>query len=304
MKNKYKILISLIITAIIFLTADFCSYVTDWNELKKQHEKFGTYLPDFSYSYILDKDPYSYILQRSTFRKPLNEFSKLEPIYIFGCSFAYGEKLKDNETFGAKLAAYTGRPVYNFAYPGFSIQHMLYQLENMKFPPTKQPKYIIYVYISDHLRRMRTEFIQPEQTTRYPLYKEKNGELVFKKISSLSPSIFYIARKFKCFYAKYMANSKFFYNKNMELLEKHFLKAEKLIHKKYPGSQFIIILYNPDKKEQKYSWKNLKKKNVKIISTDEIIENNLNNDEYKLKDSHPSKKVWEVLTPVFLKSLE
>lgn len=41
-----------------------------------------------------------------------------KPVVIFGCSFAYGEYLNDNQTFGYKLSKQTGRTVYNFAYSG------------------------------------------------------------------------------------------------------------------------------------------------------------------------------------------
>lgn len=46
-----------------------------------------------------------------------------KPVVIFGCSFAYGEYLKDNQTFGYKLSKQTGRTVYNFAYSGWGPAH-------------------------------------------------------------------------------------------------------------------------------------------------------------------------------------
>lgn len=193
--------------------------------IKNQNEKYNTYLPEFNYSWHLDRDPYSYILQKNTYRAPLNIHSNLEPIYIFGCSFAYGEHLFEKDTFGAQLAKLTNRPVYNFAFPGFGVQHMLFQLENMTMPSSKAPKYIIYVYIHDHLRRLSTQFIQPCQLTRYPLYIEKNNDLIFKKFKSFSPAIFYIYRKIQGFWAKYSAPYK------LNLLDKHFIKAYKYMKK-------------------------------------------------------------------------
>ncbi len=299
MSAKTKVAITILISIILFIIIDFLSYTIDWFAIEKEHKKFDTYLPPFKYSWKLDPDPYSYIISKSTFRKPLNTNSKKGAIYIFGCSFAYGEKLQPSETFGANLTKLTKRPVYNFAYPGFSVQHMIYQLETMTFPKNTSPDYIIYVYIDDHIRRMQTEFMQAYELTRFPLYvQNKNGELEFKKTRNFSPSIFYVVKKLKCFQAKYRANH--FEKENFELLEKHFLKANDLIKQKFPQSKFIILLYTPNDSAQNHDWTNLQKQNIKVITTNELTDLDLQSEDYKRIDGHPKANVWQLLTPKFI----
>ena len=201
MNKKFKkIAITILFSVAVFFVIDFTAYTTDWLIIKAEHDKFGTYAPSYKYTLLLDEDPFSYIVDKNSFRKPSNEKSKNPPIYIFGCSFAYGEKLNDNETFGAKLAEITNRPVYTFAYPGFSVQHMLYQLDNMDFSKYPKPKTIIYIYISDQMRRLMTDFNQPVQNVQYPRYELKNGDLKFKEKIKFSYVNFYCLRKIYCYF--------------------------------------------------------------------------------------------------------
>ena len=58
------------------------------------------------------------------FRNDINIDSKLKPILIMGCSFAYGAGLKDDETFSYKLGLETGRPVYNRSIMGGGLSNI------------------------------------------------------------------------------------------------------------------------------------------------------------------------------------
>lgn len=301
MNKKFKkIAITILFSVAVFFVIDFTAYTTDWLIIKAEHDKFGTYSPSYKYTLLLDEDPFSYIVDKNSFRKPSNEKSKNPPIYIFGCSFAYGEKLNDNETFGAKLAEITNRPVYTFAYPGFSVQHMLYQLDNMDFSKYPKPKTIIYIYISDQMRRLMTDFNQPVQNVQYPRYELKNGDLKFKEKIKFSYVNFYCLRKIYCYFQNSRAANAKFAEENYDLLEKHFLAINSKIKEKFPNSQFIILLYNPTDKEFFRSKKTLEDQGIKVTTTADLSPINLSNDEYKLKDSHPSAKVWEILTPKFV----
>ena len=52
---------------------------------------------------------------------------KKKPIILFGCSYAYGYQLEREQTLTYKLAQNAKIPVYNRAFTGWGIQHMLYQ---------------------------------------------------------------------------------------------------------------------------------------------------------------------------------
>ena len=300
-KILLKTFLTVICSIIIFTVIDFCAYTIDWFEIKKLHDKYGTWLIPYKYSWVLDSDPYSYIISKSSFRPPVNTQSKKEAVYIFGCSFAYGESLQENKTFASQIAKLTNRPVYNFAFPGFSIQHTLYQLENMDFSEYPPPKYVIYIYIDDHIRRMLTDFMQPHELNMYPIYKpDKNGNLVFQNKSRITPSIFYIVKKLQCTYAKYKADSPHYAKENAVLMEKHFLKANELIKELFPDAKFVVLLYQPKNFQDKEVIKELEENGITVISTDNLSSENLSEKKYKLIDSHPSEKVWQLLTKPFL----
>ena len=297
-----KVIVTILLSFLIFIIIDYSSYNTDWNELKKLHEKYGTYLIPYNYTWILDPDPYSYILSEDFFRKPINVNSKKEPIYIFGCSFAYGEKLSDTENFGYLLGEATKKPIYNFSFPGFSIQHTIYQLENMSFSNIPKPKYVIYVYMFDHIRRMYTKFMQPHEINRYPYYKfDKNKNLVFQKQPNFSLSNFYIVKKLLCYQAKYKAESKKYEKENFQFAEQHFLRINELLKEKFPDSQFIILFYELRDAERNYNWEKLKKEGINIIYTGNLTNEDLSSEKYQLPDSHPSKEAWKLLVPKFIK---
>ncbi|MGN0004391.1 MAG: hypothetical protein ACI37Z_00215 [Candidatus Gastranaerophilaceae bacterium] len=296
-----KICLTLFCTFLAFLLLDIIVYSIDWIALKKHNEKFGGYLIPYKYSLSLNKYSYDYILDEKYYRKPTNTQSNLKPIYIFGCSFAYGEGLSDNETIDANLAKITKRPVYNFAYPGFSVQHMLYQLENIDFSKYKKPEYIIYFYMQDHLRRIQTPFMQPHETNRYPIYYTNNkGDFVFKKNRFDIP--FYIVKKIQCFYAKYKTTSPDFEKNNNDLLKNHFLKANSIIKEKFPDSKFIIVLYEQESIKNKAVFNDLKKYGIEVISTKEITSEKLSDKKYKLIDNHPSALAWKEITPKLVKT--
>lgn len=170
----------------------------------------------------------------------------------------------------------------------------------MDFSKYPKPKTIIYIYISDQMRRLLTDFNQPVQNVQYPRYELKNGDLKFKEKIKFSYVNFYCLRKIYCYFQNSRAANAKFAEENYDLLEKHFLAINSKIKEKFPNSQFIILLYNPTDKEFFRNKKTLEDQGIKVTTTADLSPINLSNDEYKLKDSHPSAKVWEILTPKFV----
>ena len=152
------------------------------------------------------------------YRKVLNENSNLRPILLFGCSYIYGYKIPENNFFSYLLAKYTKRPVYNRAKDAVGTAVMLYQLQNEDFYKLfpKPPKYVIYTFLNDHIRRMYFPCSPLDYGKEYQtdiFYKLKNKKLKLKKkyfplyfIESLkyhtyfSFQKFYSSQKTKAFY--------------------------------------------------------------------------------------------------------
>ena len=114
-----------------------------------------------------------------SFRKPCGLEYKKQPILLYGCSFTYGDGLKDNENFSYILSKTTKRPVYNFGLSGKGMQHSLHIMQNHpKISP--EPQYIIYTFLQRQIRRLYMEcvFIGP---FNFYSYEYKNGVFVPKE---------------------------------------------------------------------------------------------------------------------------
>ena len=306
-----KAITTLFIVVLCFFIFDFICYTSDWNNQKKENEKRCSSPPDFDYTWSLYQNPYKHLTDIELYRKPSNIKSPLEPIYIFGCSFAYGDKLNDNETFGAKLAEQTGYPVYNFSSIGFGIQHMLYIMneqlislsQGMGNTELKYPRYIIFVYINNHISNMYYDFLNPSNNLRYLKYENKKGKLVLKQNSCFIFK-FYTVRKLQYFFANILSKSKLLQKRNFNLIEQYFITINESIKQKFPDTEFIILVYNPTNYDLLYDWTRLNKYGIKTILTTDLTKEPLGSEEYIFPNSHPNKKVWELLTPLFIEKAD
>lgn len=130
MKRFFKILlIDIIIISVLFGIFEAIAFHSEQKFRSKENTdiKIGYKLKYYDWD-----EHYPYIV-KFNMRKPFGTQYKKEPIAVFGCSYAYGYKLKDEQSFGYKLSEYTKRPVYNRAYSGLSIQHSYTNLKEKIF---------------------------------------------------------------------------------------------------------------------------------------------------------------------------
>ena len=107
------------------------------------------------------------------------EYKNSEPIVVFGCSYAFGDYLKANQTFSRKLSNKLKRTVYNRAIPGGGFQQMLQQSLSDNFYKTVPPsKTVIYILIEDYFRRMLGETFYVHEKYFNLHYIYKNGHFV------------------------------------------------------------------------------------------------------------------------------
>ena len=197
------------------------------------------------------------------------------PYVIFGCSFAEGAALKDNEKFTYQLAKRVQAPVYNRARGGWGPQHMLFQLKSDEFYKKIKPDYnefklhnkpgaeykpvFIYTYINGHVQRMETG-MEPILFGGYPtfVYRNKNGSLVFDNFSMFMFR-FSILSKIKELI--FLETPKI---KQAEKLKLHFLEAKKEIDKHYQNAEFIVLIYLIDD-EILYTVDELLENGIKVV---------------------------------------
>lgn len=285
------IILLLLVDATIF-------YVRLCREYK--HSRYSTYV-----SHILRRRDaeynYNVLIKGQEFfgmklRPPRNVKSPKQPIVIFGCSFAYGAGLNDNQTFDIKLAKYTRRPVYNRSIGGWGTQHMLYQLKSKEFYKlVPEPEYVIYVYIFDHIKRIQI-LVDPLIGNGEPciLYKNKKGKLY------LDNSSMFLLRFPICGYFKQLMYYSTTENYKVNLLKLHILESQKEMHKHWPNTKFIVFVYdewNPSIEED------LENKGIKIIYLNKLINVDINSKNYTQPDGHPNEKAWDLITPALVKKL-
>ena len=152
--NKSKFYIICIVVFLLILEISIY-----WIYVYKNIKHFNS--TDFElprpYQYSLKYNYFRNVYNTKTlFKKPIN-FGDKHKILLFGCSFAYGAQLAENEAFDYRLAKKYNSTVYNRSMPGWGLHLMYYQMENNSLNALnidKDVDTIIYVYIDDHINRL------------------------------------------------------------------------------------------------------------------------------------------------------
>ncbi len=292
MKKVLKlILINAGILFICFAILEFCLY-----------HNFHSHHPEFKYT--IKRFNYDNILKLY----PLRPFEGLEynarPIIITGCSYAYGQGLEREQTFGYKLSKLTKRPVYNYSLYGKGLQNTLYMLQNDMFDKSiKDPEYVIYVFMSDQIRRLYTTVCLNDYSG-YPVYKvKKDGSVELKSKYYPVYMQFYTYYLLKNIYFMYFDQDNL--KKHSRLINAYFLAIHKEIKKKYPNAKFVILMYNDIGNHFGLRMKPLKEDGIDIIFTSQLTRINLCGQGFHLAedDYHPSEEAWDIVTPALAKRL-
>ena len=239
------------------------------------------------------------------------EYKGKKPILIFGCSFAYGFHLKKEQIFSYKLSHLIKRTVYNQAFTGWGIQHMLYQTRMEKlYKKIKEPEYVIYIYIDDHLKRLyynnfgTYNLLSDNFNLRY---KEKNGKL--ERLQSNNFLVnqikrLYISGRIQQYYVKYFVLRKSNKKSCTDFALKHFIEAKEEMQKHWKDTKFVIFSYFYFDEEEKIMASKLKENGFIVFDSSELTKENIFSKDYMFEDSHPNEKAWDLLTPLIVKKLE
>lgn len=245
--------------------------------------------------------PFSEKNYDKNYRTPLNKSEKDSgSIIIFGCSFGYGLALDDNENFSGQLAKLTKKTIFNRSERGFGAQMMLYQLQTKRvLEKTKDCKYIIYVYIPDHVRRTVLYRCFPflyKVSVRYMLDRKENLKLQIPNPILVNSNLYRLYESYlpKIYGDDYCIKVLYKIIKESYLLSKQF----------YKDCKFIVLDYSeyafPLKEE-------VEKLGIKVISIPNLTNGiNLFQEYYQIAkdDGHPNAKAWELITPLFIKEAE
>lgn len=240
-----------------------------------------------------------------------NDYNK-PSILLFGCSFAYGIGLDDNQSFAYKLSRITERPVYNRAVWASGIQYFYYLVTDGRiFDSIRvKPEYAIYVYIPEHLERIKKPFHGELNANLNIRYKLEGNNLVLDKTL---PLFLYKSALIKTIlmhnYYK-MADSytkKEMYD-NFALINELFLQSKAELEKRYPGIKTVILKYNYDYgyeiSEIPFLFDTLKDEGFIVLDTKDLTGKTFDLS-YTVSDKyHPNEAAWDLIVPKLVQKLK
>lgn len=296
-----RILVNVILVSALLLSIEaFCFYKTKAeNEIFKQSAgrlKFSS-ASEYKTKYKILED-----FKPAAFRKSsIIDNAEKKPVILFGCSFAEGAGLTDNNTPCSRISKLTGRSCINRAKGAMGAQFMYYQLLNEDFyKQAPEAEYIVYIYIYNHLKRLYYYQVNPLIDMFNLRYKIENG-----KLKEIKPF-------FKPFYSSYavkrLLNTKSAdfaeeEGKDFKLFNKIMLESVKLIKEHYPAAKIIMLEYPepfnlsiPDYEREQLESMGVKP--VKVLDLTQDID--IYDKKYWLEDDiHPSDAAWDIIMPRF-----
>jgi len=116
-------------------------------------------------------------------------------VAFFGCSFTFGEGLRDEETLPARYAERaTSDLAINFGVPGYGPNHMLAILRSWTtnpLPDLPSPPLGVYLFIDGHIgRAIGSVYVVNRYGRRAPYFRLEDDELVVRRGSYLSGRFF------------------------------------------------------------------------------------------------------------------
>jgi hypothetical protein len=290
----------IILCSLLFIFNFYVYYISSSTEEGNNFkEKFVSYI-NFLTRDISDKNSYNSLIKEG-FRPVENAASLKKPILIFGCSYAHGTVLKDNQTFSYKLGEYTKRPIYNRAKCGWGVQHMYYQLNNEDFyKMIPKPEFIIYVYMDGHMSRINIPVSLAFNNCYDAFYKKNKDKYILKKRIFLSDKI--IIQHFIKNYVvnNYLTrNGKYNLQKEKEVVD--YVIASRAAAEKHWGKDIKFIIFSYYEFEDA-TIKYIKDNNILLFNVDEH-NLNLNDKQYQISgnDDHPNERAWDEIVPILVK---
>ena len=261
-------------------------------------EKYDILKNFFLNSYIGLNYDYKYFNKNEirNIAKPLKDDKK--GILLLGCSFTYGDGLKEEEVFSTVLSKGTNRTVYNLGINAGSPVEALYFLKNSNIRKEivnieKDIEYVFYTYIPGQEGRILTK-------NRCPKFKpiKNNTQLVISNIDLLNRSYL-----FDYFFDNSIVK-KLLEKKLKKITNLYFREIRKETYKNFPDSKFIILIYDYEGIDNKSNNQELGfyENTDKVIILNDIVDIDLTSNEYKINDNfHPNGKAWKYIIPALIK---
>ena len=233
---------------------------------------------------------------------------------FFGCSFTVGEGLNDNETLPYLFEERSrGRyRSYNFGFHGYGPHQMLRIIETGLLDEViadKKPALAVYLALIEHVERVCGNYPQVFFGSCGPRYQlDSSGEIKYTGK---------IRNKFVASVMVKMCRSHLIRNtltklfgwkrtpEDLRLFLKVIEKSKELFTQKYNADFYVLLWTNRSDKDYDYVLSELKRKNIKVITTEEIFRKYDDPEEnYLIKnDGHPNKLANERMADYLLENI-
>ena len=305
---KSKILINLILLVIIFFAIDYTVFKIQTNNFNLKINYFENMTRKIAISKKFDKD----YLNNIPYRKPLNisngggykETKTNKSIVYTGCSFIYGEGLKEEETVSYKTSLLLKNPIYNLGLMSKAVNTLLGMIQEGIFFEKVQiePAIIIYNYADFQLLRLVMPNM-PFEGNEF-MYKIKENKLVRKKPPFII-SRFPLLCLFREHLFQYRIENDLKYKEYLKkFLYMHFMEVKKLINNKWPDTKFILTVYYNSPIFEGIAPELEKEGFIIIRFTEDEFGINTADEKFLLPDGHPNAKVWEIITPQLIEKIK
>lgn len=233
---------------------------------------------------------------------------------FFGCSIAFGEGLKDNETFPFYVQQFSKTyHAYNRAQSGTATNYMLAQLLELDIRKDVKEKdgKAFYIFFWDHIARsLGTMDRHVKWMHLSPNFEQKNGKIIRNKL-------FKTGRPIRSWFYEniYETNIVKYFELDFPLRINHdhidfvadlILESKKAYKKQFGNDDFTVIYYPSyiqySKADKKYFCDALAKRKIKLIDLTKHL--NYGSANTIGIDPHPNAKTNAYLAKTFLKLLE
>ena len=236
-------------------------------------------------------------------------------VVFFGCSFTVGEGLKDQETLPYLLEEKSGGALltYNFGFHGYGPHQMLRILETGLLDQAvgdKGPLIAVYWALLPHIERSAGNYPYFVWDAKGPQYKlDSSGALEYAGKfgdESFIKRFIPVLNKSLIIQKSNILPRLWGWTRNKEdinLFIKTILKSKEIVADKYHGDYYVLLWSDKNDPDYDYVLSELKRHNVKVITTEEIFSKyNDGEEKYHLRgEGHPSKLANERIADYLLK---
>ncbi len=295
-----RIFINILLILLFLSLVEFYSF----NKTKIENENFkrqadrleANSTRQYKTKYRLLK-PFNTEIYRNSFIK-----NSANNILWFGCSFAEGAGLNDNQTPCYKISQLTGKSCINKAKGATGTQFMYYQImDDNIMNNAKSVEYVIYTFIWNHIQRLYNYQVNPLIDMFNLRYKIIDGNLV-----DITPQFNPL---YSSFFVKRILN-KIVYEQakdesyNFKLFNRIMKETYNISQKRYPNSKFIFIEFPELSKKElpDYEVKELESYGINVVRVKDILGNiDIYDPKYWLPDNiHPTEQAWDLILPTIV----